>query len=112
LFPPILVRTAPPPVHCPSIDFKKSCSEADALDEKQVAQASAMADKIRMLESCLVENDQLPTEQLVPSNSSIVRGSLFIEHYGLSEVVDEVIPYGSIMAGDWQKNAPWRKKRQ
>jgi len=35
-----------------------------------------------------------------------------IEHYGLAEVVDEVIPYGSIMAGDWQKNAPWRKKRQ
>jgi hypothetical protein len=35
-----------------------------------------------------------------------------IEHYGLAEVVDEVIPYGSIMAGDWQKDAPWRKKRQ
>ena len=34
-----------------------------------------------------------------------------IEHYGLAEVVDEVIPFGSIMAGDWQKNAPWRKKR-
>jgi len=79
LFPPIFVRTVPPPVHCPSIDFKKSCSEADALDEKQVAPASAMADKIRMLKSCLVENEQLPTEQLVPLNSSIVRGSLFIE---------------------------------
>lgn len=35
-----------------------------------------------------------------------------IEHYGLAEIVDEVIPYGSIMAGDWQKNAPWRKKRR
>jgi RNA-splicing ligase RtcB len=35
-----------------------------------------------------------------------------IEHYGLAEVVDEVIPFGSIMAGDWQKNAPWRKKRR
>jgi|GEM_PF-3920118 len=34
------------------------------------------------------------------------------EHYGLAEVVDEVIPYGSIMAGDWQQNAPWRKKRR
>jgi hypothetical protein len=79
LFPPIFVRTAPPPVHCPSIDLKKACSEADALDEKQVAQASAMAGKIRMLESCLVENDQLPTEQLVPLNSSIVTGSLFME---------------------------------
>jgi RNA-splicing ligase RtcB len=35
-----------------------------------------------------------------------------IAHYGLAEVVDEVLPYGSIMAGDWQKNAPWRKKRR
>jgi RNA-splicing ligase RtcB len=35
-----------------------------------------------------------------------------IEQYGLAEVVDEVIPYGNIMAGDWQKNAPWRKKRR
>lgn len=35
-----------------------------------------------------------------------------IEHYGLAEVVDEVVPYGSIMAGDWQKDAPWRKKRR
>jgi len=33
-----------------------------------------------------------------------------IERYGLAEVVDEVIPHGSIMAGDWQTNAPWRKR--
>lgn len=43
-------------------------------------------------------------------NAANVRSQ--IEHYGLAEVVDEVIPYGSIMAGDWQKNAPWRKKRR
>ncbi|MCV9386035.1 RtcB family protein [Reichenbachiella ulvae] len=30
--------------------------------------------------------------------------------FGLGEVVDEVLPYGSIMAGDWQKNAPWKRK--
>ncbi len=35
-----------------------------------------------------------------------------MEHYGLGNVVDEVLPYGSIMAGDWQKNAPWRIKRR
>ncbi|CAH1673010.1 Protein RtcB [Hyphomicrobiales bacterium] len=35
-----------------------------------------------------------------------------IEHYGLAEIVDEVIPYGCIMAGDWAANAPWRKKKQ
>ncbi|MCV9962684.1 RtcB family protein [Pararhizobium sp. BT-229] len=40
-------------------------------------------------------------------NAANVRSQ--IEHYGLAEIVDEVIPYGSIMAGDWQKNAPWRR---
>lgn len=34
-----------------------------------------------------------------------------IEHFGLAEIVDEVLPYGCIMAGDWEANAPWRKKR-
>ncbi|MDO6964617.1 RtcB family protein [Rhizobium alvei] len=42
-------------------------------------------------------------------NAANVRAQ--IEHYGLAEVVDEVIPYGCIMAGDWQKDAPWRKKK-
>ena len=34
-----------------------------------------------------------------------------IAHYGLAEVVDTIEPIGSIMAGDWQRNAPWRKKK-
>ncbi len=32
--------------------------------------------------------------------------------YGLGTVLDEVMPYGCIMAGDWQKNAPWRKRKR
>lgn len=32
--------------------------------------------------------------------------------YQLGEVVDEILPYGCIMAGDWEKNAPWRKKKK
>jgi len=35
-----------------------------------------------------------------------------IEHFGLAEIVDEVLPYGCIMAGYWEANAPWRKKRE
>lgn len=35
-----------------------------------------------------------------------------IEKFGLAEVVDEVLPYGSIMAGDWSQDAPWKKKRK
>ncbi|MFM2282181.1 MAG: hypothetical protein RLZZ444_4412, partial [Pseudomonadota bacterium] len=42
-------------------------------------------------------------------NAANVRAQ--INHYGLAEVVDEVIPYGCIMAGDWQKDALWRKKK-
>lgn len=33
-----------------------------------------------------------------------------IRKYDLAEIVDEVLPYGSIMAGDWERDAPWRKK--
>lgn len=32
-----------------------------------------------------------------------------IVNFGLAEIVDEVLPYGCIMAGDWQKDAKWRK---
>ncbi|WGD35884.1 RtcB family protein [Olleya sp. YS] len=42
-------------------------------------------------------------------NAQTVRNQM--EEYGLGKVIDEVMPYGCIMAGDWQKNAPWRIKR-
>ena len=35
-----------------------------------------------------------------------------MQEYNLGTVLDEVLPYGCIMAGDIQKNAPWRKKRR
>lgn len=35
-----------------------------------------------------------------------------MKEFGLGEVVDEIIPYGCIMAGDLEIDAPWRKKRQ
>lgn len=35
-----------------------------------------------------------------------------MKEFGLGEAVDEIIPYGCIMAGDWEIDAPWRKKRQ
>lgn len=44
-------------------------------------------------------------------NAQTVRNQM--EEFGLGQVIDEVLPYGCIMAGDWQKNAPWKiKKRQ
>lgn len=35
-----------------------------------------------------------------------------IAKYGLAEVADRVMPYGSVMAGDWQQDPPWRKKKR
>jgi tRNA-splicing ligase RtcB (3'-phosphate/5'-hydroxy nucleic acid ligase) len=34
-----------------------------------------------------------------------------IERFDLAEIVDEIMPLGNIMAGNWQQNAPWRTKR-
>lgn len=35
-----------------------------------------------------------------------------IARYGLADPVDEVLPYGCIMAGDWESTAPWRLKKK
>lgn len=43
-------------------------------------------------------------------NAAAVRAQM--DEFGLGTVIDEVMPYGCIMAGDWQKNAPWRKKKK
>ena len=43
-------------------------------------------------------------------NAQTVRNQM--EEYNLGNVIDEVMPFGCIMAGDWQKNAPWRVKRE
>ncbi len=43
-------------------------------------------------------------------NAKTVREQM--DEYGLGNIIDEVLPYGCIMAGDWQKNAPWRRKKR
>lgn len=43
-------------------------------------------------------------------NAKAVRAQM--NEFGLGNVIDEVMPYGCIMAGDWQKNAPWKKRRE
>lgn len=35
-----------------------------------------------------------------------------IEQFNLCKVIDEIEPFGCIMAGDFDKNAPWRKSRE
>ena len=40
--------------------------------------------------------------------ASTVRAQM--EKMKLAEVVDDIMPFGCIMAGDWERDAPWRKK--
>ncbi len=42
-------------------------------------------------------------------NAAAVRAQ--INQYGLADIVDEVLPYGCIMAGDWERDMPWRKRK-
>lgn len=35
-----------------------------------------------------------------------------MEEFQLGEIVDRILPYGCIMAGDHNKNAPWRQKKK
>lgn len=34
-----------------------------------------------------------------------------MNRFNLADVVDRIQPFGAIMAGDWEQDAPWRKKR-
>lgn len=43
-------------------------------------------------------------------NATAVREQM--EKFDLGTVIDEVMPYGCIMAGDWEVNAPWRRKKR
>lgn len=43
-------------------------------------------------------------------DASMVRAA--IDEFGLAEIVDTVEPIGCIMAGDWERNAPWKMKRR
>ncbi len=53
-----------------------------------------------------VDTSELPSAY---KNAAAVRRQ--IERYGLAEIVDEVLPFGCIMAGD-QAEPPWRRRRQ
>ncbi|MEE9439989.1 MAG: RtcB family protein [Saprospiraceae bacterium] len=43
-------------------------------------------------------------------NADSVRNQM--KEFDLGTIVDEVIPYGSIMAGNWQKKAPWKNRKR
>ncbi|HLL42130.1 MAG TPA: RtcB family protein [Segetibacter sp.] len=41
-------------------------------------------------------------------NAEMVKRQM--KEFGLGEVLDEIMPYGCIMAGDWEIDAPWKVK--
>ncbi|OIQ21738.1 MAG: RNA-splicing ligase RtcB [Flavobacterium sp. MedPE-SWcel] len=43
-------------------------------------------------------------------NADTVRNQM--DEFGLGKVIDEVLPYGCIMAGDVSKNAPWKRRKK
>ncbi|MFM7023459.1 MAG: RtcB family protein [Flavobacteriales bacterium] len=43
-------------------------------------------------------------------NAASVRKQM--EEFELGTVIDEVLPYGCIMAGEWKKNAPWKRRNR
>ena len=52
---------------------------------------------------------EIDTSELPSAYKSADKVRSDMHGFGLARVIDEVMPYGSIMAGDVMKNAPWRK---
>ncbi len=80
-------------------------SKAEQTNEEVFAQETAGLD-VRFF-SNEIDVTELPSAY---KNAETVRNQM--DEYGLGTVIDEVMPYGCIMAGDVLKNAPWRKKRR
>ena len=59
-------------------------------------------------QSCFKSRIEIDITELPSAykNAANVRNQM--EEFGLGTVIDEVMPYGCIMAGDWKKNAPWK----
>lgn len=57
-------------------------------------------------------SDEIDITELPSAYKSAANVRNQMEEFGLGTVVDEVMPYGCIMAGNWDKNAPWRLRRE
>lgn len=57
--------------------------------------------------SKVIDISELPSAY---KNADSVQAQM--QEFGLGDVVDRILPYGCIMAGDWQANAPWKKRKK
>ncbi|MDJ0366703.1 RtcB family protein [Hymenobacter sp. H14-R3] len=56
--------------------------------------------------------DQIDISELPSAYKDAAEVQQQIAQFGLATVLDEVRPYGCIMAGDWEQEAPWRVKKR
>jgi RNA-splicing ligase RtcB len=80
-------------------------TKASMTNEAVFAQETAGLD-IRFF-SNEIDVSELPSAY---KSAKAVRAQM--DEFGLGTVIDEVMPYGCIMAGDFDKNAPWKVKRR
>ena len=80
-------------------------SKAHLTNEEVFAEETAGLD-VRFF-SGEIDVTELPSAY---KNAATVRSQM--DEFGLGEVIDEVLPYGCIMAGNWQINAPWKRRRR
>ncbi len=76
------------------------------LTEKEVFEEETKGLDIRFF-SNNIDVTELPSAYKSAQN---VRSQM--EEFGLGTIIDEVLPYGCIMAGNWEKDAKWRKNRR
>ena len=55
--------------------------------------------------------DQIDISELPSAYKDAEAVKKQIADFNLATVVDEIMPYGSLMAGDYTQDAPWRKKK-
>lgn len=53
---------------------------------------------------------RIDVSELPSAYKSADRVRADMARFGLADVVDEIRPHGAIMAGDWEADAPWRRK--
>ncbi len=89
-----------------NISRRKHIAKKEGKSAKQVLMEETEGLDIRFF-SKNIDISELPSAY---KNAESVKKQM--KEFGLGEVVDEIIPYGSIMAGDWQADAPWKKKKK
>ena len=57
-------------------------------------------------DSFIGHNEERASTRFIPASTFKIANSLIGLSVGAVKDVDEILPYGSIMAGDWQINAP------